>query len=77
MVRITPLDPNTLELRPDEATSQIMFNYFNAGFEAGVSYRFDRFRKRHQRIFKARKLNQIGYFLSHITAKLSLAVPES
>jgi diacylglycerol kinase (ATP) len=70
MVKITPKDPETLEPLENESTSQIMFNYFNAGFEAGVSYRFDRFRKRHQKLFKARKVNQIGYGLSALSSTM-------
>jgi len=60
-VKVIPKDPDTMVSLQDKATLRIMFNYFSLGFEAGVSYRFDRYRKRHSQLFKSRRLNQIGY----------------
>jgi len=59
-VKVIPKDPDTMVSLQDKATLRIMFNYFSLGFEAGVSYRFDRYRKRHSQLFKSRRLNQIG-----------------
>lgn len=61
-VSIKPSDPQTGQCDESRATSEVMFNYYNMGFNAQAAYGFHSMRRQNPDMFKSRFLNKCWYF---------------
>jgi len=60
---LTPLNPQTGELRTQDAVPHVMFNYFNIGFDAQVALGFHSLRTTKPHLFTSPFVNKCWYFL--------------
>lgn len=61
-VNITPWDPATGQRDATRTTSEVMFNYYNMGFNAQAAYGFHSMRRQSPELFKSRFINKCWYF---------------
>ena len=59
---MTPWNPDTNHTKDEHTNTQIMFNYFNIGYDAQVANGFHSLRCRKPWLFPARKVNEMWYF---------------